>query len=265
MTMTPTEIVCVICVTGLEVRHISAMLFLVNSSLTLGLILSDSAVELQQEILRHLLLAVSPQTSRQLRFSPRVRKLWDAPHALELHGDSAEAWRFCIDVQEFQIGILATHSRIHFANISVLQMTLYEEVELVIEFRAVLGLLQIQDLRLFCGNSPTFLGGALRTWAPSLQGLTILRILFDRSSEQVSRVFFSLSLDFGNLKGSSYYLFRNRIPIRGSVNHGRIPLLFSQSFALCGLTHRSRFRTAWNVPYPETVAIVWTCTRSCRP
>ena len=59
------------------------------------------------------------------RFCREARKLWDTPNAIELVS-SEEVLEFSEAVQAFQIGILASHSQIYFANITALQMKVYE-------------------------------------------------------------------------------------------------------------------------------------------
>ncbi|KJA16795.1 hypothetical protein HYPSUDRAFT_58050 [Hypholoma sublateritium FD-334 SS-4] len=150
--------------------------------------LSDSAVELQEEILQHLLWVVSPLTSRELRLSPRVRKLWKVPNGLYLPEDSDEAWEFCEDIQKFQVGILAVHSSIFFGNISILQMPLFQDSGLIKEFQTAFSLLRVQDLSLRCEDA-LLLRSAIRTWAPSLQYLLILRINLASHGEEDSHYY----------------------------------------------------------------------------
>lgn len=121
---------------------------------------------------------VSEETCRDLRHCREARKLWDTPNAIELV-DYEEVLEFCDAVQAFQIGILASHSQIHFANIIALQIRVYEDESSIIAVGAAFRNLRIRDLCLLCGDSPDFMEKAVRTWAASLQHLSKLRIKFD--------------------------------------------------------------------------------------
>lgn len=82
------------------------------------------------------------------------------------------------------VGRFKTHPGIHFANITVLQLHVSIKIQpLVDDFANVFKFLDIQDLSLDCGGVSSFMVTVMQVWAPVLQNLTILRIVFNRFAE----------------------------------------------------------------------------------
>lgn len=147
----------------------------------------QKAPELQIEILRIVMQMINIQSLQALRIYSQTRPLWKRRCGVRLPASPEMHWQFCRDVISFQVGRLSTHPGIYFGNISILQLDIFPgRKQLVHKFKSVLKHLRIQDLCIYCGEVPSFMEAALKVWAPSLQNLSILRIVFDRFSHKVS-------------------------------------------------------------------------------
>lgn len=96
----------------------------------------------------------------------------------------------------FQVGRLATHPAISFGNITIIHTQIYPQRQLIQEFKTALNFLKIQDMTVYCADIPSFMVDAIALWAPFLQDLQILRIMFDRDMDVVKFPFVPRSVKY---------------------------------------------------------------------
>ncbi|KJA16326.1 hypothetical protein HYPSUDRAFT_207119 [Hypholoma sublateritium FD-334 SS-4] len=151
----------------------------------------ESAPDIKLEILGHLMAVVDVDCLRALRRLSEVRSLWKRQTGCTLFQTSpGKHARFCRAVIRFHsVGRFKTHQAIQFANITVLQVRIFLKVQPhVDDFVAVFKLLKIQDLAIDCGNLSTFMTAVVKVWAPVLPYLMILRMFFNRFTEELHHV-----------------------------------------------------------------------------
>ncbi len=138
--------------------------------------------DVKREILKVLLVLVPDSTRQELMLQSEARKLWDVPAKLELDDEDLQR-EFCEDVRQFQKTVSTPHPRIKFGNLTALRLSLFSCPSLTAELAGVFVYLPIRDLGIEnCVEIEDFMGTAIKVLAPSLQGLSVLRIHYDASA-----------------------------------------------------------------------------------
>lgn len=178
--------VCAKSIHGLEVSLRSrGTVILSNFCLTARILASfaePGQLDVKREILKTLLGLVPVPTRQELMLYSEARKLWHAPAKLDLNKE--ELLRdFCNEVPKFQIVMSVNHPRIKFGNLSALRLSLSSAESLLPELARALSFLSILDLGVEdCVETQDFMGNVVKILAPSLQGLSILRVHYDASA-----------------------------------------------------------------------------------
>ncbi len=140
----------------------------------------EACPDMQLVILSFLVQVVDKTSLRALRGYSQIRPLCQDRKSGAILKTVDKQREFCRDIMSFQVGKLHTDPRITFGNISILQLKLFSgKKRFINDFRLALKHLKIEDLCIFCGKVPLFMGKVISTWSSELKGLVILRIVFD--------------------------------------------------------------------------------------
>ncbi len=146
----------------------------------------EEVPDLQLEILLFLMQVVDEASHRVLRCYSQTRPLWGRKSGATLITSDRQQ-NFCRDIISFQVGRLYSHTGITFGNITILRVKVFSARKRFVDnFKLALKHLRIEDLCIFCGRVPSFMGEILTVWSSVLQGLVILRIVFEPVSESFS-------------------------------------------------------------------------------